>query len=77
VGQYEHPLPCVWRAQRASWEKAGTGSVSKPSEVAENIGAPTSKQTGHILGDHPVGPESVDDAGHGRPEPAFVRLAKT
>lgn len=42
VGQYEHPLSCVWGAHRTSREKAGTGSVSKPSEVAENIGEPTS-----------------------------------
>jgi hypothetical protein len=74
VGQDEHALTWVWRAHRTSRDESGTGSVSKPIEVMENIGKSEFEQTGHVLTDDPDGSDGRGDLEHGGPEPAGIGL---
>jgi hypothetical protein len=77
VGQDEQAPTWVWGAHLASWDLAGARRVSDSTQVTENKVESSGAQAGHVLGNHPLGPEVGDDVAHGPPEPPGVVLRQS
>lgn len=72
VGKYEDPRTPVRRPHLLSADNAGTGGVSESLEVSEDETKSPGPVSHDVLTDDVARPEGVNDAGHGRPEPALV-----